>query len=64
MIIFITDMNQVRTITNTFIPLQSGSVFLQAPQADRCVISAQICINMLDGNHRVIFTWNDRITIN
>ena len=27
MIIFITDTNQVCTITNTFIPLQSGSVF-------------------------------------
>ena len=33
--IFITGMNQVRSIIDKFIPLQSGSVFYKRPQADR-----------------------------
>ena len=43
---FITDTNQVRSITNTFILLQSGSVFYKRAK----LTGAQY-------KHRYVFTW-------
>ena len=56
--IFITGKNQVRSITDKFIPLQSGSVFYKCAK----LTSAQYkhrYIFTLDGNHKVIFTMDD-----
>ena len=57
----ITDLIQVRSITNEIIAFQSGSVFslrakLTGTQYKHRVIFAE------DDNHRVIFTMDDRIT--
>ena len=62
MIIFITDTKQVRTISNTFIPLQSGSVFYKrakltgAQYKHRYVFKCWMVII-------VIFTLDDHVTL-
>ena len=59
--IFITGTNQVRSITNKFVLLQSGSVFYKSSKLTGAQYKHRV-IFTLDGNHRVIFTLDDRMT--
>ena len=59
--IFITGTNQVCSITNKFVPFQSGSVFFKRANVTGAQYKQRVKFTF-DGNHRVIFTLDDRIT--
>ena len=59
--IFITGPNQVCSITNKFVPFQSGSVFYERAKLTGAQYKLRV-IFTFNGNHRVLFTLDDRIT--
>ena len=60
--IFITGTNQVCLITTKVVPFQSGSVFYKRAKLTGAQYKHKV-IFTFDGNHRLKFTLDDRITI-
>ena len=59
--IFITGTNQVRSITNKFVLLQSRSVFYKRAKLTGAQHKHRVKFT-LDGGHLVIFTLDDHVT--
>ena len=60
--VYITDMIQVRSITDMIIPFQTGSVFSQRAKQTGAQYKHRVLFTE-DDNHRVIFTLDDCITV-